>query len=163
MNSMVMQELAFPLSWRLLGFITSQALNSAIFFGVFDGEILSGQIRVKFEDWDSIRLRPLAFITLMSMRSSIKFSSCITATDHLRSAAMRALGWDRAGASPHIRWSLMQTRLNFWPPSKMVLSSLRRPRRTLMESIRGFVIHATCLTLSLIELFIALITKKVSS
>ena len=35
----------------------------------------------------------------------------LTATDHLRSAAMRALGWDRAGASPHIRWSLMQVPL----------------------------------------------------
>ena len=32
----------------------------------------------------------------------------VVATDRLRSAAMRALHWDRAGASPHVRWSLMQ-------------------------------------------------------
>ncbi|CAK9009851.1 unnamed protein product [Durusdinium trenchii] len=32
----------------------------------------------------------------------------VAAIDQLRSAAMRALHWDRAGASPHVRWSLMQ-------------------------------------------------------
>lgn len=35
----------------------------------------------------------------------------LTSTDQLRPAAMRALCWDRAGASPHVRWSLTQAPL----------------------------------------------------
>ena len=49
--------------------------------------------------------------------------------------------------------------LNSGPPSKMVPSSRRRPRRTLTGSIRGYVTLAKCLILSRMEPFIVRTTS----